>query len=703
MMGVVRMPRGIDPLPQTAADYGLAIDVKRDYGASGSAATAAGANITAGSTVLTILTASLPTGAGAFLVGHGVGVLGAGAAISIAVAEVPTVVSTGAAGSTSYGYQIVTLDGLGGYKAAGAVGTSATGNATLSGQNYNAINWASVAGAAGYAVYGVATNPATSQGFLGIVSAPSMEDIGAGTQAVPAYLPSTIPVTDQGDTLYATIVDVSTSGNSTNLTLSVAATTSVTTAIIWHDDSTALSNAIAAANAVSGTATVTLSGGHFRVHGGFSIIVQQVMIDGAGGILDWTNASPQTTGITLLGATNVAPAFWAQNHLVQMQRLKLIGPLASPAVCSVGVSSVGIFAGDAANDLPFCTLRNVESQYWDQGLQAADNCWALSVVESSFYQCNIGVNLGNGGLTNAGESLRLTNCTIFENGVGLFLANDSDVYLTSCSLDYNHFATINMSLGHIECMGCHIEDTSRYGSNVVCGNNNNSVLILRGGQIVMNAAGAWTTTFGTTGGTPVIIDSVCIGTGGQYIPGQQFLFGGAGPCIYVGSVTAASNLDLPLPSQTTVDNYNFNIGAGSLVNFVASGNPVPVYDASGGSTGGPGVTFNAASPSTAASSMLSFTVRARPGRYFYMVSHWSTTNIGTSSGWQITVQAVDYAGDIISTLSSPTYGGTNAWGYFFGGTGQLLPAGTDAVKVMIGIANTTGSAALDIIAACVPG
>lgn len=64
----------------------------------------------------------------------------------------PTVTPTGTAGTTSYYYKVVARFS-GGYSAAGSEGSTATGNATLSATNYNALSWTAVSGATGYDIY----------------------------------------------------------------------------------------------------------------------------------------------------------------------------------------------------------------------------------------------------------------------------------------------------------------------------------------------------------------------------------------------------------------------------------------------------------------------------------------------------------------------------------------------------------------------
>jgi hypothetical protein len=60
----------------------------------------------------------------------------------------------GTAGSTTYSYRIVAVDNDGNYTTPSTAVTTATGNATLNGSNYNYISWTAVPGAASYRVYG---------------------------------------------------------------------------------------------------------------------------------------------------------------------------------------------------------------------------------------------------------------------------------------------------------------------------------------------------------------------------------------------------------------------------------------------------------------------------------------------------------------------------------------------------------------------
>jgi hypothetical protein len=81
----------------------------------------------------------------------------------------PVITNGGTPGSTTYGYKIVVHYSTGGTTALSAEGTTVTGNATLSGTNYNIITWSAVTGAASYKVY--RTTGGATQGLIATITA----------------------------------------------------------------------------------------------------------------------------------------------------------------------------------------------------------------------------------------------------------------------------------------------------------------------------------------------------------------------------------------------------------------------------------------------------------------------------------------------------------------------------------------------------
>jgi hypothetical protein len=91
----------------------------------------------------------------------------------------PSVTTVGATGATSYSYYIVANDGNGGKTLVSPVRTITTGNATLSGTNYNTISWTAVSGASSYDVLKADTGHSIALGVTGT----SFNDTGIASSA----------------------------------------------------------------------------------------------------------------------------------------------------------------------------------------------------------------------------------------------------------------------------------------------------------------------------------------------------------------------------------------------------------------------------------------------------------------------------------------------------------------------------------------
>ena len=95
------------------------------------------------------------------------GTVSAGGAVKATKLSAPTNVSVsniGTPGSATWSYEVVALLFDGSHTEVSSVGTTSTGNDTLTGSNYNQITWDLVTGASGYDVYRtvVGTSPATT-------------------------------------------------------------------------------------------------------------------------------------------------------------------------------------------------------------------------------------------------------------------------------------------------------------------------------------------------------------------------------------------------------------------------------------------------------------------------------------------------------------------------------------------------------------
>lgn len=97
----------------------------------------------------------------------------------------PTVTPQGAAGAATYGYQVVAI-GSGGDSMPSPTGQTTTGNAALSGANYNAISWPAVPHANGYRI--LRTVGGGSTGLIGTVppGTTSFNDTGLAASAFAA-------------------------------------------------------------------------------------------------------------------------------------------------------------------------------------------------------------------------------------------------------------------------------------------------------------------------------------------------------------------------------------------------------------------------------------------------------------------------------------------------------------------------------------
>jgi hypothetical protein len=91
----------------------------------------------------------------------------------------PTVTPQGTTGAAAYSYRISAVSGTG-ETLAGTAGTTATGNAVLSGANFNRVTWTAVSGAAAYKVYG---RTAAGELFMATVVGLQFDDTGAVTPA----------------------------------------------------------------------------------------------------------------------------------------------------------------------------------------------------------------------------------------------------------------------------------------------------------------------------------------------------------------------------------------------------------------------------------------------------------------------------------------------------------------------------------------
>lgn len=97
----------------------------------------------------------------------------------LAVPGTPTVTPQGATGATSYSYKVVAVDADGNRTTPSTAGSTATGNATLNGSNFNRVSWSAVPAATKYEVYRSASGGTpSSTGKIGEATASPFDDTG---------------------------------------------------------------------------------------------------------------------------------------------------------------------------------------------------------------------------------------------------------------------------------------------------------------------------------------------------------------------------------------------------------------------------------------------------------------------------------------------------------------------------------------------
>lgn len=234
--GAVLLLNGV---PQRRMSYYIAADgwlnAIRDTFASGSDATTTG-TISAGSKSLTVADV---TGRA---IGQGIVVGQAGPAATCAAPTVNTPTFTGAAGSTTYGYQLVAFDKNGGCSAPSTVQTVGNCSSYLDTADYVSLAWSVDSNTEGVIVF----ETTVGRGFLGVFPANVSEirDFGLpGTDfsgSLPFWMPSSLPATQQNQYLATQVVGIA----DTTFTLADAAASAVNSGIVWHDDAAEL-NALA--------------------------------------------------------------------------------------------------------------------------------------------------------------------------------------------------------------------------------------------------------------------------------------------------------------------------------------------------------------------------------------------------------------------------------------------------------------------------
>lgn len=236
----------------SAGRLGLVRDLKRDYGASGSAQTTTG-SMTAGSNVLTLASAiDFQDGQGIVVPHAGGGPYQNGSTTALLAAPSGiTIATTGTVGAGyTYTYYVVAINARGGISGLSAAVSVTITQSALSDTIYNTITVPAVAGASSYGLFGDANNPVGSQGWLGSANPFAPIDLyDRGTTNFyaiqqPNWIPdyTSIPSNGIGDFLSTTI---SAGGGSTTLTLAHSAgSATIAGAVVYHNDESIITSAL---------------------------------------------------------------------------------------------------------------------------------------------------------------------------------------------------------------------------------------------------------------------------------------------------------------------------------------------------------------------------------------------------------------------------------------------------------------------------
>lgn len=212
-----------------------------DYGASGSSQSTAG-SISSSSSSLSLSSAL------DFVNGQGVTVVGAASASGLGTPSALGI-ACGVAGSTSYTYIVVPINGTGGTGTKASVTSSTCG--AVSATAFNTLTWTAASGSpVGYAVY-------NSTGLLALVGGTTFFDVGVGNVPFPYWLPVTPPTGPQPNWLVTTI---SSGGGTTTLTLANAATTTVSSGAVVHNDTNGLQALVTKASSLQAEAKLNCPG-----------------------------------------------------------------------------------------------------------------------------------------------------------------------------------------------------------------------------------------------------------------------------------------------------------------------------------------------------------------------------------------------------------------------------------------------------------
>lgn len=109
-----------------------------------------------------------------------------------------TITNQGSAGASTWTYKLVAVDSAGNTTQAGSSSSTATGNATLTGSNFNRLTWTAVTGAVGYWIFrtAVATSPTTTGRIATLGAVTTFDDTAIAGDSTTAPTSNTTGLTN---------------------------------------------------------------------------------------------------------------------------------------------------------------------------------------------------------------------------------------------------------------------------------------------------------------------------------------------------------------------------------------------------------------------------------------------------------------------------------------------------------------------------
>lgn len=371
------------------------------YGASGSTTSTTG-TISGSASTLT-LGAAID-----FVNGQGIRVNGAGAAPTIGAATAFTATPAGTLGAISYTYYVEAVDGAGGVKTAASATFSNGAIQLINGTSTVNLAWTAGTGSpAGYAILVKCTGCVqytSSPQLIAVVNTTSFTDTGTAVLASPDWLPTTNLAADQADWLVTTI---SSGAGTTTLTLGTTATTTVSAPgynNALHDDTTAIQNAINAAQTAHGKVhLVGTAGNLFRTTSTLTISSHiELFGDGVQSVFNLCLTGPCRNVLLsdLTDSTAILPPFQinaitkTSPDAVEIDRFGIV--YLQPAIPNSGI--VG-YSFQGTNGTFYCMGDYVHDMLFTQAdaLLAVSNCNGWIIEHNKFYNWNVvGIRTGKG-------------------------------------------------------------------------------------------------------------------------------------------------------------------------------------------------------------------------------------------------------------------------------------------------------------------